>query len=807
MQPVLKPFEGSFFVRRFRWFRALGALALTLLWAAPATAARPRPDIRAGQPLAEALEAFRDQGLQVVFTSRLVAPELTVEAVPEADGRSARALLAELLRPHGLAVREAAGGVLVVVEGPRSTADESDGAVVETFQLSDEIVVRPSRVTLLGDEPASTFSLDRRDIESLPKLGGDLFRAASLLPGVTGNDVSAAFSVHGGRRDEVRVLLDGQELYVPYHLADFDDALSIVPGRLLAGADLQTGAYPAPHGDRMSAVLELDTVIPQTAPRAVLGLSVLDAVALGSGSLADGRGGWLVSGRRGSLDFAGEVVGDENPAFWDLFATLDLPAGARGRWTLRALDAHDGLQLATEDEDGFERLDTDYRSTYAWLTHTAALSDRLVVASRGSWSQVRRSRDGVGAEEEGGFGLLDRRRLEVLELSQEWDLALSRDHLLRWGAEGRQYDTEIAYRRRLDPRIDLVAPFSPPRLEALDADLSLASRHLGLWASDRWTRGRFTGELGLRFDRHTETDDSLWSPRASVAWRLTPTLVGRAAWGRYYQSQRPYELGIADGERRLQKAELSEHFVVGLEAFLDRHDAAWGRLGLDLVRVELYRRDIDRPRPRYENLLEPLNFLQEIEPDRVRITPSRSRAEGVETLVRGRIGDGERVRWWASYAWARAVDEIPALGGDEVPRSLDQPHTAVMNLDLTLPHDWRLNLAWRYRSGWPTTPVTVETVPAPEDPDDPESSEDGELVPTFGRLNSQRLPDYHRLDLRASREILARRGRLIFYLDVQNLYDRDNVAGFDPIFDDDVFTLEPEIWPGIFPSLGVRWEF
>jgi hypothetical protein len=92
------------------------------------------------------------------------------------------------------------------------------------------------------------------------------------------------------------------------------------------------------------------------------------------------------------------------------------------------------------------------------------------------------------------------------------------------------------------------------------------------------------------------------------------------------------------------------------------------------------------------------------------------------------------------------------------------------------------------------------------DPDDPDELEN-QLV--FGRLNSERLGVYHRLDLRASHRVPLSRGSLLLFLDVQNVYDRANDAGFDVTIDDETgeITREGEPWPGIFPSLGAVWEF
>jgi hypothetical protein len=306
------------------------ALAVGLLVAGPAAPATPAapaqveepspgepgepgepgaaPEIAAGMPLTEALLALEAEGIELVFSSRLVRPEMRVVAAPVSG--DPRAVLDELLAPHGLAVAESPGGGLVVVtggppapaglrgsvrsrralgavpgvavravgsdggSGSGTTTDAEGrfeiggldpgvytvearrpGFVIErregvalapaaaaelSFVLQpaplteEEIAVHPSRISVLQERPAAPFALSRDQILALPHLGGDVVRALSLLPGTAGNDVTAQFHLRGGRRDEVLVLLDGQELYEAYHLKDFDNALSVVPASGLA---------------------------------------------------------------------------------------------------------------------------------------------------------------------------------------------------------------------------------------------------------------------------------------------------------------------------------------------------------------------------------------------------------------------------------------------------------------------------------------------------------------------------------------------------------------------------------------------
>jgi len=713
------------------------------------------------------------------------------------------------------------------VDGVRVTAGTPRRVVVELYPRpfhQEEILVLPSRLSLLHEKPDAPFAFSREEIEALPHLGGDVLRPLALLPGTAGNDVTASFSVHGGRRDEVKIVLDGQELYDAFHLQDYDSALSIVPAYSLASASLATGAFPASQGDRMGGVLDLETPEPPAGRHFALGLSAFDALVSSTGSFGgkggDAPGRWLVTARRGSLDLAGDAIGDEHPAFWDLLAKTELDTRF-GRLSAHLLTAADELTIDRTEGEDFERLNNDYGRTYGWLKHQATHGGRLLVETIASWAEIRRDRHSATSEEKGSFELRDRRRLEVLGLSQSWSLRLGRRQSAQWGWEARRYDATFDYFKDLRPEIVILSPQVPHPSPVARFDGSLRGNHFGAWAADRFTVGeKLTAELGLRFDHHGATDDDLLSPRVNLAWRLGEQSVLRAAWGRFFQSQRPYELGVADGETSLRHAERSDHWVVGFESVFspgepDSSGAGTaprrgvGRaLGLEALRIELFSREIDNPRTRSENLLEPLNFFQEIEPDRVRITAEESSAEGIEILLRGR--PAKRLGWWLSYSLARAED---TLDGKTVPRALDQRHALTVDLDLRLPRNWHLNLAWHYHSGWPTTPI--EAVPEggiaesaePDDPDEPE--EEPGLVPAFGPLNSERLPAYHRLDVRASRRWELARGSLTFFVDVQNLYNRRNLAGFDVSVDPEEGSVEldGEHWPGLFPSLGITWEW
>ncbi|MFN7963686.1 MAG: TonB-dependent receptor [Thermoanaerobaculia bacterium] len=804
---------------------------------------------------------LQQAGLQVVFTSELVRPEMRVLQEPASS--EPREALEEILAAHGLTARPGPGGTLVVVRAearPKASASPSlvgevrsaetaaplagvavrllgeateaktdtagrfvlEGLAAGSYRLEaelsgylplsgvevavsgaaavqveltlvplpffrEEVVVRPSRLALLEVEGAGPLALSREQIESLPQLSGDLFRALSLLPGTYSTDVSAQIQVHGGRRDEVQVLLDGQELYEAYHLQEFDNALSVVASGNVAGASLSTGAYDASHGDRMSAVLDLTSQAP-TGPRQVrLGLSLLDAEAAGQGSWRDHQGSWLASLRLGTADLARHFLRDQHLSFWDLFAKLNLPLTRRQSLRAEVLGTGDTVEIRAPDK----LFHSDYDTRYFWASHEAGPGDRLLARTTASWTELDRDRRGREDEPDHSFDVADERGTEVLGLAEALTYAAPLGQTLEGGLEARRYRSRYDYSRQGEPsfvlRSDQVA--AVPALARFEA--ARRGDHLGAYLSDRFNPWpRLTAELGLRYDRHTLTDDTLLSPRINLAGRLDAQSVLRAAWGQFYQSQRPYELAVEDGQTHSFRAERSEHWVLGYERQLERAGSP-----LKALRLEAYRRGIDDPRPRGENVFQVGNPFSEAEPDRVLVAPEESRAQGLELTLEGKLG--RRADWWLNYAYSRAWDR---LGGRRVRRQSDQPHALNLFLHSRLESGWDLSLAWRYHTGLPTTAVALEQG----------LDEDGEPTyqPVLGRLYARRLPAYHRLDLRASRSWQLRSGRLSFFLDLQNLYHRLNVAGADVEVDaeEGLLRVKSERWPGFFPSVGIRWE-
>lgn len=770
-----------------------GLVLLALLAAAVPAVARSTSGSVAGR--------VSDRQGRAVAGARVTLAAIAAETATGADGRFA---LEDL--PPGV-YRLQAGAAGFTVDSREVTVEAGAVTRVELTLVAvaiplDEVVVTSS-FTLLSDQPIARVNLSRDEIVALPHFGDDLYRAIQVLPGVSSGDFSAAFSVRGGLHDELLVRLDGHELFEPFHLRDFQGVFSALDPEVVGGVELLPGGFPAEFGDRVSGVLDMTSRAPR-GRRGSLGISFSNAWANGGGRFGGGRGRWLVSGRRGYLDVLLNFVGgddeeeegdaDPDPRYWDGFAMLDWSLGDRQTLAAKLHVSDDDLLFEEQEPDEITEAITSYGSTLLGLNWTAMLDGSGLVETLLAANGVSRDRDIESIENGESTRILDDRDTEILTLRQDWSWQLGDRQYWKWGFEARRFETDYDYFNTFAFRDPIDDPRFLPSSGLTRFAGSFRGEHYSLYAADRMRLAEgWTLELGGRWDRQTLTDDDQVSPRVNLVVDLERRSLLRAGWGHFFQSQRPYELDVEFGETEFSPAQRAVHWTLGWEKLL-----AAGYT----MRVDAYRREVDNPRSRFETLFDPLSPVPEVEEDRIRIDARRVEASGVELFARAPAG--RKLGWWVSYVWSEIVDRVD--GRDQL-RSIDQTHALTWNSHFRPSPKWELNWVWTWHTGWPTTAITGEAV----------GDADGrlQLRETVGPFYGERLDDYHRLDLRTSRRTRLRRGQLVLFIDIQNLYDRGNIRGLD--LDDIELRRQPDgrlladyaevEWLGVVPSFGVSWEF
>lgn len=660
------------------------------------------------------------------------------------------------------------------------------------------VVVSPGFFGLMTQTTASTQSIGREQLMTRPQLGEDLFRSINRLPGVTSGDFSAGFHVRGAEVDQTLVTLDGMELFEPFHMKDFDNAISILDVQSIGGVELTTSGFTADNGGRLGSVLALRSTEPKTdRVRTALGVSVTNLRAQSQGGFAEGRGSWLVSARRGYLDLALKLAGRSdslNPTYRDLFAKTQYELSDHHRVSAQLLLAGDKTQYAIKDGS----IGSGYGSNYGWLTWDAQFGESLVARTVLSSGKLTWQREG---DEQGSAPLRstvhDTREFTFVGVRSDWTLSRGDRWAWRWGAEVKPqkgtYDysaTRSIRRVQADTLVDDLVPYL--------TKMQSTGTQMSAYLAPRFTPFRWlVTEIGARYDAASWTKDALVSPRANALITITPTLSVRLATGRYVQPQQIFGLQVQDGVSSFAAADIAEHRVVGVEYHPWSHTT---------LRVEGYERITTQERPRYVNLRSDVLVFPELNLDRTYRDATKGVARGVELSAQVTSSVG----WDASvsYAQSSVADQV---SGVMVPRTFDQQHTAYLDLSYKPPGSgWRFSTAWQLHSGWPESPVrvVVDTVRVGK------TGRQTIILTQYGpmtALGASRLPWYHRVDLRATREVETSRGKFAFFVDLFNAFDTENVAAYiyKASVRNNVLSFTHAVAPqlGRLPSAGVSWEF
>jgi len=766
--------------------RALGTWLLLAAAAAAAADSAPPPGPWAGRSVADALRELREPGLDFIFSSELVPDGLRVREEPR-DG--SRLLVArDLLAQHGLGLQVVRPGIYAVVKDARGQAPPADaGAAAEGATVPagptplSEVVVSTSRYSLDGARAMGAVRVQGGELAVQPVLGEDAIRALGRLPGIAQNGFSAQSNIRGGEAGEVLTLLDGYPIRQTFHHPAYNNAFGVLDPGLIADAEVYTGGFPVRYGNRMAGVFDLASVDPREDFTRALGVSVFNATAR-FGDVDERTGlDWIAAGRVGTLRpfldaFAEE---DAKPFNSDLYVRVGWGDPDQVRLTGNFLWTYDELDIG-RDALG-EKAEFNSRMRYAWLRADHAWNDRLEGSAWLGYSEVNSNRSGTMDKPAIAAGSVrDRRSSRYLDLRARMAWQVADRHWLEGGFELTEEDATYRYDATAAYSAAVADLFSREPTLDRTADLTPSRERIAVFASHRWqVLDALVSELGLRAQRTatqgTTSKEWIYDPRLSLRWQWRPATALRAHWGLFHQTDEVHELKVEDGLTEFPDAQRSEHFIVGVD-----HELANG-LGM---RLEWFRKSQGDPRPRFENLLDPMSVLPEIAPDRIMIAPRSAQIRGSELSLRRADG---ALSWWGAVAWSEARDGVD---GGHVPRSWDQEWSVTAGLDW-VHGDWRFGAVATSHQGWPTTRV----------------DENG-----LGERNADRFSTRGALDLRAEWRRPLAVGSLSVTFEVTNAVNIGNTCCTELVAVDDgagntTFTTETSDWLPVVPSVGVLWEF
>ncbi len=685
-----------------------------------------------------------------------------------------------------------------------------DISLLEGAQVLDEIIVKgqTNDAGLRSEAGAQKLSLAK--LEKLPSFLGDVdvVKSATALPGVSVSGESSAYlNVRGGRNDQTMVLMNKTSIYNPGHLLGF---FSVFNGDFVSSMTLFKGNIPAKYGMRASSVLDVTMNKWATKKLNIYGgLGIANSNVGVKTKLIDNKLDIHIGGRISYvgwlLDFvpnrelveskaqfrdtnvSARYLLDNNNSFYlsgfygaDFFRYADqivyewTTANAGFRWNhlftngwvlesevLASQLSNQTENLVLNDEFLFENgiSETGFKSTLS--------TDKLEVGVDISNYSINAGK--ISPRNSSGLVIA-----EVLDKERLLNAALHASYLLPFG----EY-VEV----KPGVRVGRFANYGPVTVPVYERDTPYQPENVLF--EERITKGKSSfnqnslePRLGLTYRRNSHTvrlgysrvnqflhliaNTTLINPTA--IWKGTDRYIPRTAIDQYSAG---YQRELKDGE-----------ILISLDGFYKKMDQAIEyRDGAELILNERLEQDI---------------LIGEGE------------AFGVEFQLAKNVG---KLSGFMNYSYTRSFitvnDELQNVrinNGERYPYYSDRPHNFKAYLDYEMTKKWTLSANFTFFTGAPISlPTSVLTF-------------EGKQVPLFTERNSNRMPDYHRLDLVVTlknRTRITKKNSDRWVLTLYNVYGRDNVATIFFASQDDLPTQSFSLINvgNIVPTLTYKFEF
>ncbi len=559
-------------------------------------------------------------------------------------------------------------------------------------------------------------------------------------------------------------------------------AVTMIGNDLIGAISLQPGGYPTAYENAVSSVVEMRLREgSRTGTSARVDASLIGVSGALEGNLAGDQCRWIVGARRSHLDLLVDVLNTpEVPSFSDAQTKLVLDISKAHSFTFLGLFGDSKLALSkerAEEKDygsygDFHALQLVNGLRWRWSWGTAGASTTTLSFSR---VHSEHSTSWTYSEYQYYLNNSDDREVTVRNTAVhsygnhtiETGAVVSRLRSTQEFATGHYYTSD------------------GDEIEPIAYDRVLWQTSAGAFASHSWSLSpRFSVSVGFRVDYSDLQKKLSLSPRVSTRWSPLEDFSIHAAVGEYHQNlpsflllqtSDPGLLSPLDGFHSVLGIRWDISPLVGLS--IDGYVKRLAHFPLDATRPDLFVVDD-------ATSLQGFNYYPGL------YDGGNARARGVELMLEYR----SLAPITASVSLALSKSEFQTEDLRWYERSFNNRLTMNASLKYTPSPRWAIDIRWAFSGGTPYTPFDVE-----------KSEWYGVGILDTSRIQSEHLPEYHALHLRAEYRWSMHGSQAQLSFGVMNAYNRDNVAYYYWRFSEGAVAAESQ-WR-IMPVFGLRLEF
>jgi len=617
----------------------------------------------------------------------------------------------------------------------------------ENAKQIDEVVVTGEKKDRNVDNlQMSMEKIQVKMLKQLPSFMGevDVIKSITLLPGIqNGGEGSSGLYVRGGGPDENLMLLDEAPVYNASHLLGF---FSVFNSDAIKDVQVFKGGIPAEYGGKASSVIDIRMKDGNSQQLGISGgIGNISSRLTIEGPIIKDKWSFIVSGRRTYADFLGRLVGlealKENKLyFYDLNLKTNVQLNDKNR-----------IYFSAYTGDDYFKVGESIYMRWGNLTSTARwnhlFSDKLFSNTSLIYSQYDYNL-GVPGNNADQFDWTS--KIKDYNFKEDFSWYLNSNNKLTLGfnmiyhhfepgavdANENSYFTDI----HLTNYNALDHSLYVSNEQKIGARLSL---RYGLRYSYFQQIGKGSVRKYLNPDKPNE-DEVIGlieygsgklvppsyhnvEPRLALKYTLTPESSLKASYNR--MAQNLHLISNTNSPTPLDVWLPSSTYIKPL--IVDQIGMGYFRN----FKNDMFETSAEVYYKNMKNVIDYKDgadlFLREnIETELLRGT---GYSYGLEVYAKKQEG---RLTGWISYTLSKSMRKIPGINdGKEYPSSYDRTHNISLVTNYDLSKRWIFSTTWVFLTGMPTSyPIAKYDV-------------QGNTIYYYGERNSNRISDYHRLDV------------------------------------------------------------
>lgn len=652
----------------------------------------------------------------------------------------------------------------------------------------ENVLVESGYFTEIENKPIGTVNFSSEEIRRAPGSAGDVSRILFGLPSLAKvNDQYNSLIVRGGSPVENSFYLDNIEIQNINHFpvqGSSDGPIGLLNVDFIENVNFYSGGFSPIYGDRLSSIMEIeyregnkDKFAPQ-----------LNMSLAGFGGSVEGPlgsdGNYMLALNKSYLDLIlnEDETGGAMPNYGDMQGKIVYNINDKNKISILNLMSVDQINLKYENA-----IETNVTNVYGktdGITNTAGINWQYIWAQNGysntSISHTYTKYNREYFETKSRNLLTNNESVEnSFKIRNVNYYKLDKQNSIEFGVEASAFINKFDY--VFESWQDNYGNITP-RLEVAN---NMNSYKVGIFAVENL---QLTDKLkltfGTRADYFNLSDALNISPRFSFAYDIDDATKFSGSAGIFYQDIPNYILSQNDEFKKL-KTPKSNHYVLGIS----RKFGESTRLSVEAYYKNYENFPIDPTQPNVF-LFDQVSMIGLFLNHDQLIDNGQAFSKGVEILLQKKLAKD----FYGMAALSISKTRYSDLNSNWYDRIYDNQFNFTLEGGYVPNDEWEFSLRWIYAGGAPYTPFDYEA-----------STENQKGIYDLNKTNSERLPDYHSLNIRADKRFYFEGSNLIIYLSVWNVYGRENIAQY--VWNEIENKPDKQLQWSTLPVLGVEFEF